>query len=294
MTPARFTVVAGCVPLLLTLVACSDDEGSTQSTGSTSNGDGIAFDDFVNEYFDETACDGFEGCGDPVEGRYRSKSFKICSSASQFTGYEDVQSQLDGLCSTGVDLSVEMNVDLEIEVTDGNCSGGGEVTAQVRLDVSDQCIRESGGPSLAQACPELSDALADVPEFSEGGCSVRGSTCSCVGDLGVVADGRCEDFVLDSACVKGDTVTFSNAADSSQPAIWTFERVKDGTAKRVAVPVETSPADGVGLQPLAPSQRSALPSGTLASSVVVTERVGEQLKSALPRLAAGLRNSSVR
>jgi hypothetical protein len=218
--------------------ACSsDDEGEASS--STNDAQDVSLDEFFSEYFDPMACEGFAGCGDAVEGRFRFESFAICSSPDEFAEFSQLESGLDELCSRGVDVSIDMDVDLELEVAGGACSGGGEVTAAVRLDISAACIAEAGGPPIGQACPELEQELSSVPEFSEGGCTIQGDACSCTATLGVVASGRCSDFVLDSACLDGDTLTVSNLAVEAQPAIWTFERVSGGSNSRsAALPVE--------------------------------------------------------
>lgn len=253
------------------LLACADEDDGDGDTATTAAGEGVGVDEFLEEYFDETACDGFQGCGDELQGRYRFQSFKICSDPSSVGDLENVESQLDGICSSGVNLAVEMDVDLEIEVTGGVCSGGGVVDASMRLDISEQCIREAGGTTLAETCPQLSDALADVPEFSQGGCSVRGNVCSCTGELGVIAEGRCEDFVLESACVMGKTVTFSNAETSGEPAIWTFERVGANASESVRPP-ELHVSTGASIEPRD-----------------LTARIRASLEMAAPRLRAGVR-----
>jgi len=277
--------------LLLCATGCSGDDDD-DNPGTTVAGEGIGFDTFVDEYFDANACDGFEGCGDAVQGVYRLESFKICSDPGQFADLEEIEAELDDLCTPGVGLFVELDADFELDFDEGTCHGGGEINGSVRLDISAQCIREAGGGALADACPELSDAVAQVPEFREQGCTISGNQCSCLGEIGVVAEGRCEDFVLESACVMGDTVTFSNADESSEPAIWTFERVKRNMAARVqpvASPEQADPESSAEAL-LARSETLETP-GAALSTVASTADIAEQLRGTMPRLRARLLDS---
>jgi hypothetical protein len=203
--------------------------GCGGSKNGTTGGREVSIDAFIDDFFDETACDDFDGCGDAIEGRFRFESFKACTSPDEVEAFRDLDDAFSDLCSAGVDVYIDLDVQLELTVDGSDCSGGGTIGASVVMDFSDSCIREAGGPSLGQACPQLSDELEQTPQFDGGACRVVGNVCSCSASLGQVAEGQCEDFVLDTACLEGDTLTVSNVASDSEPGIWTFTKV--GAAK---------------------------------------------------------------
>ena len=198
-------------------------------SNSGARGGGVSLREFVDEFYDPTACDGFEPCGDVVSGRFQYASAKLCFESEEFESVESLEEELGSICTSGITTYLQYEIDMVIDVVDAQCTGQAEADLSMVFEMSAACIAESGGGSLQEACPQLEEGLQGSGADS-GECDVIGNVCSCILHMGEFVRGQCEDFVLDSACLDGDTLRFSSSGEDSEPVIWTFIRV-EGEAK---------------------------------------------------------------
>ncbi len=244
-------------------------------------GEVVSFSEFVDEFYDPSACDSFVPCGDPVSGRFRYQSFQVCAEPdSDATAIDEAMQEV---CSTGVEVNVQMSIEMEVDISGASCTGFANVAADIVLEISDTCIRELGGPSLASACPELEVGLQS--EYPEASCAVRASACACAVPLYAYERGNCESFVIESACLDGDTLTFSDSGESAQPGIWTLSRVNDTSQRQEALSV--APAEPAALA----ARDSAEP---LSSPARLLERLPAQRASVTAVAADALRGIRTR